>query len=467
MEAPGATLGGWRVLEDAVDIDLTEATALGPMTPADAEEAYEKFVWDNLPRNFAGHFLHGMMGMTGFRLFNAPTFLPAYLHLISGSNFVVGLGQSLQQLGGVVSPVIGATHIEHRRKVLPVAVLMGTLMRIQILGVAVVGFVLHGYPLLIATLAFLFLLGLFSGPQQVAFQLLLAKVIPIVRRGRLQALRNVTGGAIAAGLAYVAGRYLIQGKVFGNGYATTFLLAFLLTSLGLTALRLLMREPLPPTIRAKSRVVDRVREFPALLTQDRGFMFFMIAQTLATAGRVAAPFYILYAGHSMALDGKNLGLVSLAFLGADTVTNLAWGLAGDRFGFRSTFIACLMVWIGATALLMAAPAMAGFHPLGLALGVHAMIFVAFFGLGAAQSGFLMSSQTMVLEFGARDDMAMRLALSSTAQGAMSAIGPLAGGMIAVSFGYQLLFGVSIGLLIAALVVLAGFVQEPRFRGDLA
>ena len=74
--------------------------------------------------------------MTGFRLFNAPTFLPAYLYLLSGSAFVVGLGQSLQQLGGVVSPVIGATQIEHRKRVLPVAMLMGTLMRVQILGVA-------------------------------------------------------------------------------------------------------------------------------------------------------------------------------------------------------------------------------------------------------------------------------------------------------------------------------------------
>ena len=34
-------------------------------TPEEAEEAYEKFVWDNLPRNFAGHFMHGMLGMTG------------------------------------------------------------------------------------------------------------------------------------------------------------------------------------------------------------------------------------------------------------------------------------------------------------------------------------------------------------------------------------------------------------------
>jgi MFS family permease len=435
-------------------------------SPEEAEAAYERFVWKNLPRNFAGHFMHGMLGMTGFRLFNAPTFLPAYLHLLSGSDFMVGLGQSLQQLGGVVSPVIGATQIEHRKRVLPVAMLMGTLMRVQILGVALAGFFLHGTAALVAILFFLFLLGLFSGPQSVAFQLLLAKVIPIARRGRLQALRNVTGGAIAAALAWFAGRYLIQRNVLGNGYSTTFLLAFVLTSLGLTALRLLMREPEPPTVREKARLVDRIRDFPALFAADRSFAFFMLAQTLATAGRVAAPFYILFAGHSMALDGANLGLVSLAFLGADTVTNMGWGFAGDRFGFRSTFIASLLLWIAATVLLVVAPMFPGAGPGapgGFALGVHGLIFCAFFGLGAAQSGFQMSSQTMVLEFGVRDDIAMRLALTTTAQGAMSALGPLAGGIIASTLGYSVLFGTSISFLVVALLVLIVLVDEPRFR----
>ncbi len=443
---------------------LEPAPAAAPEpTPQEAEAAYEKFVWDNLPRNFAGHFIHGMLGMTGFRLFNAPTFLPAYLHLISGSDFVVGVGQSLQQLGGIVSPVIGATHIEHRTKVLPVAIVMGTLMRVQILGVAAAGFFLHGRALMFTVLGFLFLLGLFSGAQQVAFQLLLAKVIPITRRGRLQALRNVMGGAVAAALAWAAGRFLIQQNVFGNGYGVTFLLAFVLTSAGLTALQVLMREPIPPTVRAKSRIGARIREFPALFREDRGYLFFMIAQTLATAGRIAAPFYILFAGHSMKLDGKNLGLVSLAFLGADTVTNLGWGLAGDRFGFRFTFALSLGVWIAGTALLMAAPGLAAFSVGGVAPGVKAFIFIAFFALGASQSGFLMSSQTMVLEFGSRDDIPMRLALTGTAQGTMNTIGPLLGGLVAQLLGYQVLFGASIGLLAVSLIVLLTLVEEPRFR----
>ncbi len=433
-----------------------DLTAGEPQTPEEAEAAYERFVWQNLPRNFAGHFIHGMLGMTGFRLFNAPTFLPAYLHLLSGSDFVVGLGQSLQQVGAVVSPVIGATQIEHRKRVLPVAMTLGTLMRLPLLGIALAGFFLHGRTLLTTILVLLLLLGLASGPQSVAFQLLLGKVIPIARRGRLQALRNVTGAAITALLAWFAGHYLIQKNVLGSGYSSTFLLAFVLTSLGLTAFRLLLREPEPPTVRARARIIDRVRESPSLITGDRGFAFFLLAQTLATAGRVATPFYILFAGHSMPLDGKTLGFLSLAYLGADAVTNLGWGFAGDRFGFRSTFIVSLVLWAAATALLMAAPGFGGL--------TVAAILAAFFFLGSSQSGFQMSSQTMVLEFGVRDDLAMRLALTTTAQGVTAAAGPLAGGLIAGAFGYEALFGVSIAFLVIALVVLLTAVDEPRLRG---
>ena len=425
------------------------------MTPEEleaAEAAYEKFVWDNLPRNYAGHYLHGMLGMTGFRLFNAPTFFPAYLHSLSGSDTIVGLGLALQQLGSVISPFFGATFIEHRRRVLPVAAWIGTGMRLPILGIAAAGWFLSGVPhIQLWTIIFcMFVFGIFSGAQGVAFQMLLAKVIPIARRGRLQAWRNVTGGLVAAGLSYVAGRYLIGGNVFGHGYSVTFVLAFALTSAGLTALSLLMREPEPPTVRERSTVAQRLKEFPSLLRGDRSFLFFIVAQVLASAGAFAQPFYILSVGHQMHITGNVLGLLSLAFLGADTATNLAWGYMGDKFGFRSTFIAALVLWAGATVLLIMA------HTLPA-------VIVAFFCIGAAQSGQMMSSSTMVLEFGSREDIAMRLALSQTAQGSMRALGPLLGGVVAASLGYNFLFSVSMGFMVAALSVLILLVQEPRDR----
>ncbi len=424
-----------------------EAIGASEPTLAEKEAAYEKFVWANLKRNYIGHYLHGMLGMTGFRLINAPTFLPAYLHMLSGSNTVVGLGLALQQLGGVLSPIVGANQIEHRTKVMPAALWMGGLARMQIIGMALAGWFLSGQSRVVAIIGFMFLFGLFMGTQRVVFSMLLAKVIPISRRGRLQAWRNATGGLIAAGLAYLAGRYFIDANLFGNGYSTTFIFAFALTSLGLTALRLLMIEPEPPTVRARSRLVDRFKDFPALLA-EKGFLYFMIVQMLAITARMAVPFYVLFASSTIELNGKNLGLLSLAFLGADTISNLVWGYLGDKTGFRLIMLISLLLWVGSTVLLMGAH---DFLP----------IFLAFSGLGAAQSGYMMSAGTMILEFGDRDEMPMRIAFSATAEGIMGSIGPLLGGVISSTLGYGPMFSISIAFLIAALIVLITMVKEPR------
>ena len=261
----------------------------------EADAAYDRFVEQNLKRNYAAHYIHGMLGMTGFRLVNTPTFVPAYIHSISGSDAWVGIGTSLQQLGGIVSPIIGAQQIEHRKRILPVSVTLGLLMRAQILGLAISGWFLTGSAALTLALLFLFLLGFFQGPQRVAFQLLLAKVIPIRLRGRLQAWRNLTGGLIAAVLSYFAGSWLVANHVLGNGYATTFFVAFVLTSLGLSALQMLMREPEPPTVRARSTLRERLKDFPALIRGDKGFAWFMVARSFAMGSRIGQPFFFLYA----------------------------------------------------------------------------------------------------------------------------------------------------------------------------
>lgn len=428
-----------------------ESAATNSTTPlVDHEGVYEATVRSNLKRNYVAHYLHGMLGMTGFRLVNAPTFIPAYLFELSESKTVVGLGQALGAFGSVVSPIVGATQIEHRKRVLPVAVLMGVLMRVQILGLGLAGFFVSGRELLVTVLFFLFMLGLFSGAQRVAFQLLLGKVIPVHMRGRLQAWRNVSGGVIAAGLSYLAGHYLVQTNLFGNGYGSTFLLAFVLTSLGLTALRVLMREPEPPTVRPQMAMKQRLREFPHMLRSTPGLTSFLIAQIFAVAGRIATPFYILYASQSVAMTGANIGTLTLAYLGADTAANLVWGYAGDRIGFRAILIGSLTIWAGSTLLLLQSSDMAGF-------------FLAFCGLGASQSGYMMSVATMVLEFGSREEMAMRLALSTTAEGIMAASGPLIGGVVASALGYTVLFSASIACQIVALILLLWLVEEPRKR----
>ena len=105
-----------------------------------AEQKQKDFVEAHLNRNVAVQLSHGLFGQTGFRLFSAPTFLPVYLYSISGSEVFVGLARSLESIGTMLTPVVGASMIGHRRKLLGITLAASVVMRLQILFIALVGF---------------------------------------------------------------------------------------------------------------------------------------------------------------------------------------------------------------------------------------------------------------------------------------------------------------------------------------
>ncbi len=78
-----------------------------------------RFVDENLKRNVTANFIHGVLGMTGFRLIYAPTIIPAYIVLLTGSPAAVGVGAALLQPGATISPIASGARIEHRSHILP------------------------------------------------------------------------------------------------------------------------------------------------------------------------------------------------------------------------------------------------------------------------------------------------------------------------------------------------------------
>ena len=430
-------------LEDPEGLD----DKAGAQRRALAEHA--RFVDANLKRNYTANFIHGVLGMTGFRLIYAPTIIPAYLLLLTGSTAAVGLGTALLQLGATISPIASGSRIEHRSHILPYAIGVGSMMRLMILGLALTGYFLTGNVLLVATFACFVLLGFFTGAQRVAFQMLMSKLIPIRKRGRLQGYRNFAGGLIAAVLAWAAGNYLIADKWLGNGYATTFLFAFLLTSAGLVVLKTMIREPAAPVSRPQMPMMQRIRQFPELL-QDRDFAWFLGVQCFSTMARVGAPFWTIYAGTQLGLDGALIGGLSFVFLGSDTLSNVLWGPLGDRFGFKIIYVLALCSSVAGVTLLI--------------FGDTAVpIYAAFVLLGVGGSGWMLASTTMVLEFGEPQDTPMRLAFVTTLEGAIAASGPVIAGLLVAVSGFQPLFFIVLAAQIAALGLLIVKVREPRHR----
>lgn len=427
-----------------------------PTEEMTAEEQYQFEVRSNLKRNFIVHWIHGLLGQTGFRLLHAPTFVPAYIFLLSDSYLAVGAALAVQHLGAASSSIFGATLIEHRKRVLPVGLIIGILMRLQVLGLALSGLLLDPEWALIAAMVFLCLFGLFNGMQAVMFNYLLSKVIPVDLRGRLTGLRNFSAGLTAAAVAFYGGQYFIETNALGNGYASTFLVSFVLTSLGLTTL-LFVIEPEPPEVRAPSRLANRLKELPALLREDKAFTRFFLARSAAALGTIAVPFYIIYAGQRLDvsgqgidLSGATIGILSVTFLLSQTVTNLLWGFIADHAGNRLGYILSVSTWLLATVALFGANDMVSL----------AMVFA---GLGAGLGGFQITSQNLVMEFGPRHDLPMRIAVSNTGLSLMMALGPLLGGLVALGYDLTIIFAMAILFKIVSLTVMVFFVDEPRHR----
>lgn len=398
-----------------------------PSAPDDTDPLarYQADVERNYRWNLAAHLVYGLLGTTGWRLIMAPTFVPDYLYRLGGSNLVVG---GLLFCGGVarfVAPLVGASWVGHRPLVKRTAIRIGTGMRVQVLGMALAALVLPVRFNLPVFAVFYCAFNVLNGLQGVVFGLMMAKVIPLGRRGRFIGIRDFAGGATAALVAWIAAAWLAD-VAFPASHGLTYLIAFVFTSLGLVAFATI-REPRAPVVADQRSFRATLASMRRLLRADTRFAWYCAARALGALGLMAAPFLIVAVGPGDDGGARELAHATVAFFAAGTVANLLWGQLADRLGFRAVFLAGATVWLGALGwALAAAPGPSTVVPL-------------FLLVGAAQSGIQMASVNLVYELADHGDLGVRLAVVNAIGELFGALAPLAGGAIADRWSYDALY----------------------------
>jgi predicted MFS family arabinose efflux permease len=402
---------------------------------ADADARYAAEVARNYRWNLGAHLLYGLLGTTGWRLITAPTFVPEYMFRLGGSNVAVGLLLFAGGIGRFLSPLAGAAYVAHRPLVKRTAIVIGSGMRFQVLGMALAALFLPARANYIAFFVLYCAFSVLNGLQTVVYGVLMAKVIPLARRGRFIGLRDFAGGATAAGVAWLAARVL-RDMAFPASYGVTYLVAFAFTSLGLVCFAAI-REPRAPVLGVPRSFTATVRGVPRLLARDRRFAWYCVARGIGALALMAAPYFIIAAGRFLPHDPGNTGRLSVAYFSANTLANLLWGQLADRVGFRGVFLAAAAVWLAALGVALSAPS---------TLAAVTALFVL---VGCGQGGMQMASMNLVYEFGDGAGLGVRLAVVNTLGELMAAIAPLAGGVIADRWSYEALYGVAIACTLAA------------------
>jgi MFS family permease len=381
---------------------------------------------------------------------SSSTILPLLVSDLTGSKLAVGLVGVIFNVGFLLPQLLTAGYSEGLRRKKPFIVLysaLGERLPWLITGL-LIGFFAESTPWIALAAIYLGLAvtSATSGILMPAWFDMIAKVIPLRKRGIWFGLGNGLGALMGIAGAAIAGR-LLASLPFPQNYAMCFLLAFLFTSVSWMGLAL-NREPDSPSIRTHSSFLGYIRQLPAVIRRDRNYQSYLISRSISNLGGMAAGFFIVYGAERFGLNGAQVGGLTAVYVGIQALINLAWGYIGDRKGHK-----LVLVWSTAAMGLALLAALLVASPL--------VLWALFILLGVAVAGDNTSGLNIILEFCGDEERPTYIGLTNTLLAPSRAIAPLLGGWLATLLGFSPMFAVALVATIVGCLMLELLVREPR------
>jgi MFS family permease len=412
----------------------------------------EQQVKQNLRWNFAVNLLDMTFFTLAFSLISRDTVMPLLVSQLTDSTFAIGLAPAIYSLSFYLPQLLLANFSERLTYKKPFVMWLGGLgERTPYLFIALIIW-LWAVPAPTLTLVlFLLLLGIgaaSSGTATPAWYDMIAKVIPVERRGVFSGIGHSLGALIGVLGAIWVGR-ILERVAYPNNFALCFGLAACAVVVSFVGLSL-TREPPSVEVKAAISLQQYLRQLPTVLASNPNYLRFLLSRTTMQLGSMATGFFIVYGRQRFQLTGADIGLFTAILVASHALFNPLWGVLGDRKGYK-------VVLVCSAGGLMLAAFCAWLAP---ATGWLMLTFVL---LGSAQAGDAVSSFNIILEFCSPSDRPTYIGLTNTLLAPMLALAPLLGGWLAGSVGYSTLFLVA--TIIAGLggLLMATWVHEPRWR----
>jgi MFS family permease len=405
--------------------------------------------------NFAMGLIHGAF-FSGGRAFGDPdTILPVFLSNLTGSNILIGLSSALiGRLGGisgVLPQLFVASKIEtrvHKKPLLDIAITIRALCW-GLLALSTYFFAVT-HPKL-ALLLFFILLTVFTfmgGVAEIPFMDIFGKAIPPTLRGKFFGYRQLLGGIVAIGSAFIAKNILgNQALKFPNNFALLFLLAFIFISISYIGLGS-VKEPEEETHKNHLPFKSFLKKALLLFKQNSNYKYFLLTQIFLGSSGLAFPFYVLYARNVLEVNLQMVGFFLAAQMLGSSVSNFFWAYLSDSRGNKSV--------LQLTALIaVIIPLLAVIIPASLS-GCFILIFLF---IGIFSAGYGIGRTNFLLDIAPTKDRPTYISLNGTLTFPI-AIYPLLGGILLQKVSHISLFMITIlGILGGIYCVL--HLKEPR------
>lgn len=412
-----------------------------------AQPEYVHAAEHNLRWNFALLTLDGATFSFAITLLSETTILPAFVRSLTDVPFVFGLLAATFAVGHFLPQLVGAHLASGRVRRKPLLFAVAVAERVGILAIALsalgIGHLPNPVVLLLFFLAFAFY-AVTTGLIGPVYGDFMAKSI-LRWRGRFYGGVQLIGGLMGFGAATIANR-LLDTLPYPSGVQACFWLAFALSFISLLFIANLREVPYPDTV---PRLPFRhlLAEVPVLLRRHETYRWFLLGRSVVALGTMGVGF-VAVAGLQRGLSAADAAAFAAVYLLAQSVGGLAWGLVGDRWGWK------LVLEGGASALaigMVAAFAAGAFPPFALAFAL----------LGIANAAMMTSDPNLTYEVAPPHQTSRYLGVTSTVIAPALTLAPLVGGVLASVTSYSVLFFISALLALAGLVTTHRRFEEPR------
>jgi MFS family permease len=395
-----------------------------------------------LPSNYRWNFVAFLVDIAcfgvAFTLFNPNSVLPGFALQLTDSAPLIGLAGTIYTGGWLFPQLIVARLINDkpRKKPYMLAGLAGRAMWWVIALALCTGLVRHPMAMLTLFFVCVSLFAASDGAVSVTWFDILARAIPLQRRGRLIGMGQIISRLIGVGLGALIG-LILHRYPFPSNYALMFALASVVLIPSAIAL-VLMREPPPegdglrPSGQAKGGWLR-------VLSKDPAFCRLMACRILISMIGLSTPFYVVHASKELHLPQSIIGGFVTAEMLAGVVSGAVLSPISERWGPR--YVARIGSAVAATGPLSALVAhLAGRHLADggwLAL-VYPFTYVA---VGVLNSAFLLGFFNYLLEIAPEDMRPAYIGTSNTIMVPMM-FTSVVGGWLLEATSYTTLFGVS-------------------------
>ena len=400
--------------------------------------------------NFLVNVLDGASFWFGISFISGTIILPLYVSHFTSNPLLIGLIPFLNTAGHLLPQLFVANAVERapKKKFFPVTIGF-FLERVPIFLLAPTAYFLAtGRPALALVVFFvLFAWHKFgAGVIIVGWQDMIAKIIPLEKRGRFFGITNFLGNG-AGVLGAIAVPFVLNKFAFPLGYVISFAIAAVLIFISWIFLSL-AREPAVHSRKPPVSQLDYLRSLPQVLRRDRNFRMYLLAQIVYTFSGMATGFLTVYAVQTWALPDAQASGFTIALQVGLALANLFFGFFSDRKGHKLSLEICLTLSALATVLAIFAPSPWWF-------------FGIFFIRGAVDAGVFISAISIVYEFTDAENRPTYIGLANTIPGVAGAIAPLIGGWLAGAVNYRAMFVLAAVIGVLSWVLLRFAVHEPR------